>query len=173
MNGLVQFVPCVIIVLLSSSMCLFVVQVRDSDGSVIQFLYGEDGLDIGKTRFLTEKQFPFLIDNYQVRVSCYSYIKISNACDTCIKNMTVGGKGMSHSNPIAYCSFTPSSHVCAHTHAHTCTHMHTHAHAHTHKCTNIHTHTHTHTHRPSCSSLTPSLQSHVWKPRRHPNTTRG
>ena len=43
-------------------------QIRDSDGSVIQFLYGEDGMDIGKTRFLSEKQFPFLIDNYEVRL---------------------------------------------------------------------------------------------------------
>ena len=40
---------------------------RDSDGSVVQFLYGEDGMDIAKTRFLTDKQFPFLIDNYKVR----------------------------------------------------------------------------------------------------------
>ena len=39
---------------------------RDCDGSVVQFLYGEDGMDITKTRFLSEKQFPFLIDNYQV-----------------------------------------------------------------------------------------------------------
>lgn len=43
-----------------------VAQVRDSDGSVVQFLYGEDGMDVGKTRLLTEKQFPFLIDNHQV-----------------------------------------------------------------------------------------------------------
>ena len=41
-------------------------QVRDSDGSVIQFYYGEDGMDITKTRFLSEKQFPFLADNSQV-----------------------------------------------------------------------------------------------------------
>jgi hypothetical protein len=33
---------------------------------VVQFLYGEDGMDIAKTQFLTDKQFPFLIDNYQV-----------------------------------------------------------------------------------------------------------
>ncbi|XP_038067709.1 DNA-directed RNA polymerase I subunit RPA1-like [Patiria miniata] len=37
--------------------------VRDSDGSVIQFRYGEDGLDIPKTPFLKEDQFPFLLDN--------------------------------------------------------------------------------------------------------------
>ena len=47
-------------------------QIRDSDGSVIQFLYGEDGMDIGKTRFLSEKQFPFLINNYEV-VYCHLY----------------------------------------------------------------------------------------------------
>ena len=48
-------------------------QIRDSDGSVIQFLYGEDGMDIGKTRFLSEKQFPFLINNYEVRL-CVRFV---------------------------------------------------------------------------------------------------
>ncbi|XP_028657412.1 DNA-directed RNA polymerase I subunit RPA1 [Erpetoichthys calabaricus] len=40
--------------------------VRDSDGSVIQFLYGEDGLDIPKTKFLQPSQFPFIKDNFEV-----------------------------------------------------------------------------------------------------------
>lgn len=40
--------------------------VRDSDGSVVQFLYGEDGLDIPKTQFLQPRQFPFIQDNYEV-----------------------------------------------------------------------------------------------------------
>ncbi|XP_007952293.1 DNA-directed RNA polymerase I subunit RPA1 [Orycteropus afer afer] len=40
--------------------------VRDSDGSVVQFLYGEDGLDIPKTQFLQPKQFPFLVSNHEV-----------------------------------------------------------------------------------------------------------
>ncbi|XP_028271640.1 DNA-directed RNA polymerase I subunit RPA1 [Parambassis ranga] len=40
--------------------------VRDSDGSVVQFLYGEDGLDIPKTQFLQPRQFPFIEDNYKV-----------------------------------------------------------------------------------------------------------
>ncbi|XP_058135025.1 DNA-directed RNA polymerase I subunit RPA1 [Dasypus novemcinctus] len=40
--------------------------VRDSDGSVVQFLYGEDGLDVPKTQFLQPKQFPFLASNYEV-----------------------------------------------------------------------------------------------------------
>ncbi|KAI1705504.1 RNA polymerase rpb1, domain 2 domain-containing protein [Ditylenchus destructor] len=37
--------------------------VRDHDNSVIQFRYGEDGLDVGKATFLSSKQFPFLEDN--------------------------------------------------------------------------------------------------------------
>lgn len=40
--------------------------VRDSDGSVVQFLYGEDGLDIPKTQFLQSKQFPFIAENHMV-----------------------------------------------------------------------------------------------------------
>ncbi|NWR71499.1 RPA1 polymerase, partial [Centropus unirufus] len=40
--------------------------VRDSDGSVVQFLYGEDGLDIPKTQFLQPDQFPFIAENYEV-----------------------------------------------------------------------------------------------------------
>ncbi|XP_045139829.1 DNA-directed RNA polymerase I subunit RPA1 [Echinops telfairi] len=40
--------------------------VRDSDGSVVQFLYGEDGLDIPRTQFLQPKQFPFLASNHEV-----------------------------------------------------------------------------------------------------------
>jgi len=37
--------------------------VRDSDGSMIQFMYGEDGLDICKSQYLNEKSIPFLLDN--------------------------------------------------------------------------------------------------------------
>lgn len=37
--------------------------VRDSDGSVIQYLYGEDGLDVGKSQYLKSKQLKFLEDN--------------------------------------------------------------------------------------------------------------
>ncbi|XP_048588420.1 DNA-directed RNA polymerase I subunit RPA1 isoform X2 [Nematostella vectensis] len=38
--------------------------VRDSDGSIVQFYYGEDGLDILKTKFLSDKQYPFMVENY-------------------------------------------------------------------------------------------------------------
>ncbi|XP_046578101.1 DNA-directed RNA polymerase I subunit RPA1-like [Haliotis rubra] len=37
--------------------------VRDSDNSVVQFCYGEDGLEATKTPFLSPKQFPFLLLN--------------------------------------------------------------------------------------------------------------
>lgn len=37
--------------------------VRDSDNSIVQFRYGEDGMDIGKVSFMNEKQYPFIKDN--------------------------------------------------------------------------------------------------------------
>ncbi|OAD54192.1 DNA-directed RNA polymerase I subunit RPA1, partial [Eufriesea mexicana] len=37
--------------------------VRDSDGSLVQIYYGEDGLDIPGSRFLRNEQLQFLIDN--------------------------------------------------------------------------------------------------------------
>uniref|UniRef100_A0A0A9YLI0 DNA-directed RNA polymerase subunit n=2 Tax=Lygus hesperus TaxID=30085 RepID=A0A0A9YLI0_LYGHE len=39
--------------------------VRDSDGSIVQFLYGEDGMEVTKCQFLTIDQLPFLVDNVQ------------------------------------------------------------------------------------------------------------
>lgn len=40
--------------------------VRDSDSCVIQFMYGEDGMDIAKCQFLNKKQLPFLNENRHV-----------------------------------------------------------------------------------------------------------
>lgn len=37
--------------------------VRDSNGSIIQYLYGEDGLEVTKSSFFNKKQFGFLVDN--------------------------------------------------------------------------------------------------------------
>ncbi|XP_043278475.1 DNA-directed RNA polymerase I subunit RPA1 [Venturia canescens] len=37
--------------------------VRDSDGSLIQMCYGEDGLDIPNSRFLRKEEMDFLVDN--------------------------------------------------------------------------------------------------------------
>ncbi|XP_043198844.1 DNA-directed RNA polymerase I subunit RPA1-like isoform X2 [Amphibalanus amphitrite] len=39
--------------------------VRDSDGSVIQFRYGEDGCETQKVPYLTKQQLPFLDDNHR------------------------------------------------------------------------------------------------------------
>ncbi|XP_071449900.1 DNA-directed RNA polymerase I subunit RPA1 isoform X2 [Hetaerina americana] len=43
--------------------------VRDSDGSVVQFYYGEDGMDVAKSKFMNEKHFPFLVDNRKITLS--------------------------------------------------------------------------------------------------------
>uniref|UniRef100_A0A1B0DCX1 DNA-directed RNA polymerase subunit n=1 Tax=Phlebotomus papatasi TaxID=29031 RepID=A0A1B0DCX1_PHLPP len=40
--------------------------VRDSDNSVVQFLYGEDGLDITKSQFFKTKMLSFLDDNAKI-----------------------------------------------------------------------------------------------------------
>jgi len=40
--------------------------VRDSCGSVVQFLYGEDGLDIVRSQMLKDKAFPLLVDNCKI-----------------------------------------------------------------------------------------------------------
>lgn len=40
--------------------------VRDSDNSVIQFLYGEDGLDISKSQLLRKDRMDFFTDNINV-----------------------------------------------------------------------------------------------------------
>ena len=40
--------------------------VRDSDGSVIQFRYGEDSLDVTKSRYVNGNQLDFLRDNEKV-----------------------------------------------------------------------------------------------------------
>ncbi|RDW85717.1 DNA-directed RNA polymerase subunit [Coleophoma crateriformis] len=45
--------------------------VRDSDGSMVQFLYGEDGLDVTKQKHLTD--FKFLLENLQSELSQLQY----------------------------------------------------------------------------------------------------
>ena len=43
--------------------------VRDSDGSVIQFRYGEDSLDVTKSRYVNGNQLDFLRNNEKVSCS--------------------------------------------------------------------------------------------------------
>lgn len=45
--------------------------VRDSDGTMIQFLYGEDGLDISKQKYLTN--FGFVLRNFESQVAQMHY----------------------------------------------------------------------------------------------------
>ncbi|CAK7244781.1 MAG: hypothetical protein STHCBS139747_006327 [Sporothrix thermara] len=45
--------------------------VRDSDGSLIQFLYGEDGLDVTKQKYLTD--FSFVLHNLQSEMADFKF----------------------------------------------------------------------------------------------------
>uniref|UniRef100_A0A8C4Q296 DNA-directed RNA polymerase n=1 Tax=Eptatretus burgeri TaxID=7764 RepID=A0A8C4Q296_EPTBU len=40
--------------------------VRDSDNSVVQFLYGHDGIDVTRSPFLSSPHLPFLAKNYKI-----------------------------------------------------------------------------------------------------------
>lgn len=56
--------------------------VRDSDHSVIQFAYGEDGLDVLKCQFLKKDQLPFLDTNSNAVVSKSVLKKLKGDTDT-------------------------------------------------------------------------------------------
>lgn len=51
--------------------------VRDNDGVVVQFLYGEDGVNVEKSPFLQYNQYGFLMENLQV---CFDSIVIFLLC---------------------------------------------------------------------------------------------
>ena len=51
---------------LESLVLSYDLSVRDNDGTIVQFLYGDDGVDVSKSAFLHRKQFDFLFDNFQV-----------------------------------------------------------------------------------------------------------
>lgn len=55
--------------------------VRDSDSSVIQFMYGEDGLDILKSQFIKQKMLPFLYENRNVIVNQQILEELRNPAD--------------------------------------------------------------------------------------------
>eukprot|EP00058_Branchiostoma_floridae_P008853 XP_002594341.1 hypothetical protein BRAFLDRAFT_201044 [Branchiostoma floridae] len=56
--------------------------VRDSDGSLIQFYYGEDGLDIPKTQFLGPKHYPFMVNNHRAVVQQEQLRQVQDRVDT-------------------------------------------------------------------------------------------
>lgn len=55
--------------------------VRDSDGSVVQFAYGEDGLDVLKCQFLKEEQLTFLDTNSNAVMTKESMEKLKKTDD--------------------------------------------------------------------------------------------
>lgn len=50
--------------------------VRDADGSLVQFLYGEDGLDISKQRYL--KDFGFVLRNFESQLANTHYVEANS-----------------------------------------------------------------------------------------------
>lgn len=76
--------------------------VRDSDGSVIQFLYGEDGLDVTKQKHLTD--FKFLLQNLiselaQLKYGDDKYGAIFNEKDVILKRMKKALKYVKANDP--------------------------------------------------------------------------
>lgn len=59
--------------------------VRDHDGSVIQFYYGDDGIDVLKTGFLYE--FDFLSENMHILMDSYDIKRVSLAEFSTLKNI--------------------------------------------------------------------------------------
>ncbi|CAG9786553.1 unnamed protein product [Diatraea saccharalis] len=55
--------------------------VRDSDGSVVQFAYGEDGLDVLKCQYLNSKQLPFLDKNSNAVINKSTIKKLKENID--------------------------------------------------------------------------------------------
>lgn len=73
--------------------------VRDSDGSLIQFLYGEDGLDITKQTYLTD--FGFMLRNRESQLAQVSYADMNSSVlfehkDDIIKQMRSAIKSSSN-----------------------------------------------------------------------------
>ncbi|XP_015122909.1 DNA-directed RNA polymerase I subunit RPA1 [Diachasma alloeum] len=64
--------------------------VRDSDGSLVQMYYGEDGLDIPNSRFLRKEQMEFLVENRGAIVDERLVESLKETSDT--KNIQKMGK---------------------------------------------------------------------------------
>jgi DNA-directed RNA polymerase I subunit RPA1 len=76
--------------------------VRDSDGSMVQFLYGEDGLDVTKQKHLTD--FKFLLQNLiseceQLNYDDTNYATIFEEKDAILKRMKKALKYAKANNP--------------------------------------------------------------------------
>jgi DNA-directed RNA polymerase I subunit RPA1 len=76
--------------------------VRDSDGSMVQFLYGEDGLDVTKQKHLTD--FKFLLENLiseceQLNYDDTNYATIFEEKDAILKQMKKALKYVKANDP--------------------------------------------------------------------------
>eukprot|EP01135_Chromosphaera_perkinsii_P010952 Nk52_evm5s2297 gene=Nk52_evmTU5s2297 len=83
--------------------------VRDDDGSVIQFNYGEDSLDVTKVTFL--EKFNFMADNYKsflmklnpkAALSALNVTKASRKMDKALRKPTRNDPVLSHLRPDMY-----------------------------------------------------------------------
>ncbi|KAF7381991.1 hypothetical protein HZH66_013423 [Vespula vulgaris] len=63
--------------------------VRDSDGSLIQIYYGEDGLDVPASTFLKKDQMDFLVDNRNVIVdpNLVTYLKEDSNYESTLRSI--------------------------------------------------------------------------------------
>ena len=64
--------------------------VRDHDKSVVQFHYGEDGIDVAKTPYLKSHQFDFIANNYDAYVTKYfngDYSKAVQPIDEAVRKL--------------------------------------------------------------------------------------
>jgi DNA-directed RNA polymerase I subunit RPA1 len=65
---------------LESLMVIYDMTVRDNDGSIVQFTYGDDGIDVMNTKFLDK--FKFLERNHKICFQDSEKIYKSGALDT-------------------------------------------------------------------------------------------
>lgn len=94
--------------------------VRDSDGTLVQFLYGEDGIDIPKQKYLTD--FGFVLRNYESQLAHTHYTEASSLGlfehkdDFFKKNKLAVKKakaGLPNTDEPINCVFNPARHAFA------------------------------------------------------------
>lgn len=94
--------------------------VRDSDGTLVQFLYGEDGIDIPKQKYLTD--FGFVLRNYESQLAHTHYTEASSLGlfehkDEFFKKNKLAVKkakaGLPNTDEPINCVFNPARHVFA------------------------------------------------------------
>lgn len=94
--------------------------VRDSDGTLVQFLYGEDGVDISKQKYLTD--FGFVLRNYESQLAHTHYTEagalgLFDHKDDFFKRNKLATKkakaGLLNTDEPIHCVFNPARHAFA------------------------------------------------------------